>query len=59
MARGSPPPIMFEPQVLHQQTILHRKGNLMAGRIHLNIEEMFRFHDFMSNFHENDSRMAV
>ena len=34
VVRGAPPPIIFEQQILPQQTVYRWKGNLTASRIH-------------------------
>ena len=55
MARGAPPPpppIIFERQILPQQTIYRWKRNLRASRIHFKYWKILRFRDFMSNFRE-------
>ena len=51
-----PTPIIFERQILPQQTIYRWKGSLTASRIHFKYWKIFGFRDFMRNFHEITSQ---
>ena len=60
---GRPPPIIFEPLILPQQTIYHWKENLTANRIHFKYLKnilISRFYEqFSRNGSANGSRAAV
>ena len=58
MARGAPPPIIFERQILPQQTIYRWKGNLTASRIHLKYWKNILISRFYEQFSRNGSAMA-
>ena len=58
MARGCPPPIIFEPLVLPQQTIYRWKGNLTANRILFKYLKNILISRFYEQFLRNGSAMA-
>ena len=53
-----PPPIIFERQILSQQTIYRWKGNLTASRIHFKYWENILILRLYEQFSRNDSAMA-
>ena len=53
-----PPPIIFEPLILSQQTIYRWKGNLTANRIHFKYLKNILISRFYEQFSRNDSAMA-
>ena len=60
MARGGPPPppIIFKPYILPQQTIYRWKGNLTANRIHFKYLKNILISRFYDQFSRNGSAMA-
>ena len=58
MARP-PPPIIFEPQILPEQTIYRWKGNLTANRIHFKYLRNISISRFYEQFSRNGSAMAL
>ena len=55
MARGAPPPIIFERQFLPQQTVYRWKGNLTASRIHFKYWKNILISQFYEQFLRNGS----
>ena len=51
-----PPPIIFEQQILPQQTIYRGKGNLTASRIHFKYWRNILISRFYENFSRNGSK---
>ena len=54
-----PPPIIFERQILPQQTIYRWKGNLTVSRIHFKYWKNILILRFYEQFSRNGSAMAV
>ena len=53
-----PRPIIFERQILPQQTVYRWKGNLTANRIHIKYWKNTLISRFYEQFSRNDSAMA-
>ena len=53
-----PPPIIFERQILPQQTIYRWKGNLTASRIHFKYWENILILRLYEQFLQNDFAMT-
>ena len=61
VARPPPPPfppIIFERQILPQQTVYRWKGNLTASRIHFKYWENILISRYYEQFSRNDSAMS-
>ena len=59
MAWGAPPPpIIFERQILPQQTIHRWKGNLTASKINFKYWKNILISRLCEEFSQNDSTMA-
>ena len=54
-----PPPIIFERQILPQQTIYRWKGNLTTSRIHFKYWKNILISRFYEQFSQNGSTMAL
>ena len=57
MARSAPP-IIFERQILPQQSIYRWKGNLIASRIHVKYWKNILISRLYEQFSRNDSAVA-
>ena len=53
-----PPPIIFERQILPQQTIYRWKGNLIESRIHFKYWNNILISRFYEQFSRNNTAMA-
>ena len=58
VVQGARPPIIFEQQILPQQTIYHWKGNLTASRFDFKYWENILISRFYEQFSRNDPAMV-
>ena len=49
---GAPPPIIFQRQILPQQTIYHWKGNLIVSRTHFKYQKVILISRLYEQFRE-------